>query len=369
MKNFSIAKSRRLRSTPYTSRIEEQGVTAYTIYNHMLLPAAFGSIEDSYRHLKEHVQVWDVAAERQVEISGKDSAELVQLMTCRDLSKSKVGRCYYCPIIDDSGNLVNDPVVLKLAEDRWWISIADSDVIFFAKGLAAGYKFDVKITEPVVDIIAVQGPKSFDLMEKVFGKIIKELKFFGFSYYDFKGTKHLIARSGWSKQGGFEIYVQNTQAGQKLYDHLFEIGDEFNVKPGCPNLIERIESGLLSYGNDFDNNDNPFECGFDQYVSLDSEVNFLGKENLKKVKSDGIQKKLMGIKIDAKEVSISGSLDLKDENGNIIGELRSACYSPHFEKVIGIAMIKKPYCDVTQIVKVDVNGNICTGNVCDLPFI
>ena len=369
MKNFSIAKSRRLRSTPYTSRIEEQGVTAYTIYNHMLLPAAFGSIEDSYRHLKEHVQVWDVAAERQVEISGKDSAELVQLMTCRDLSKSKVGRCYYCPIIDDSGNLVNDPVVLKLAEDRWWISIADSDVIFFAKGLASGYKFDVKITEPVVDIIAVQGPKSFDLMEKVFGKIIKELKFFGFSYYDFKGTKHLIARSGWSKQGGFEIYVQNTQAGQKLYDHLFEIGDEFNVKPGCPNLIERIESGLLSYGNDFDNNDNPFECGFDQYVSLDSEVNFLGKENLKKVKSDGIQKKLMGIKIDAKEVSISGSLDLKDENGNIIGELRSACYSPHFEKVIGIAMIKKPYCDVTQIVKVDVNGNICTGNVCDLPFI
>ena len=369
MKNFSIAKSRRLRSTPYTSRIEEQGVTAYTIYNHMLLPAAFGSIEDSYRHLKEHVQVWDVAAERQVEISGKDSAELVQLMTCRDLSKSKIGRCYYCPIIDDSGNLVNDPVVLKLAEDRWWISIADSDVIFFAKGLASGYKFDVKITEPVVDIIAVQGPKSFDLMEKVFGKIIKELKFFGFSYYDFMGTKHLIARSGWSKQGGFEIYVQNTQAGQKLYDHLFEIGDEFNVKPGCPNLIERIESGLLSYGNDFDNNDNPFECGFDQYVSLDSEVNFLGKENLKKVKSDGIKKKLMGIKIDAKEVSISGSLDLKDENGNIIGELRSACYSPHFEKVIGIAMIKKPYCDVTQIVKVDVNGNICTGNVCDLPFI
>ena len=125
-------------------------------------------------------------------------------MTCRDLSKSKIGRCYYCPIIDDSGNLVNDPVVLKLAEDKWWISIADSDVIFFAKGLASGYKLDVKIVEPVVDIIAVQGPKSFDLMEKVFGKIIKELKFFGFNHYDFEGVQHLIARSGWSKQGGFE---------------------------------------------------------------------------------------------------------------------------------------------------------------------
>ena len=183
MKNYSIAKSRRLRSTPYTSRIEKQGVTAYTVYNHMLLPAAFGSIEDSYEHLKKDVQIWDVAAERQVEIQGKDSAKLVQLMTCRDLSKSKIGRCYYCPIIDDSGNLVNDPVVLKLAEDKWWISIADSDVIFFAKGLATGYKFDVKIIEPIVDIIAVQGPKSFDLMEKVFGKIIKELKFFCIASY------------------------------------------------------------------------------------------------------------------------------------------------------------------------------------------
>ena len=369
MKQYSIAKSRRLRSTPYTSRIEKQGVTAYTVYNHMLLPAAFGSLEDSYTHLKKDVQIWDVAAERQVEIQGKDSAKLVQLMTCRNLSKSKIGRCYYCPIIDDDGNLVNDPVVLKLAEDKWWISIADSDVIFFAKGLASGYKLNVKIIEPVVDIIAIQGPKSFSLMEKIFGKPITELKFFGFDYFDFEGTKHLIARSGWSKQGGYEVYVQNTKSGQKLYDHLFEVGKEFNVKPGCPNLIERIESGLLSYGNDFDNNDNPFECGFDQYVSLNSEVNFLGKENLKRVKSDGIQKKLMGVQFDIKEISLVGSLDLKDEKDNIIGELRSACYSPHFKKVIGIAMLKKPYWEASKTVKVEINGNFCTGNVCDLPFI
>ena len=249
MKNFLIAKSRRLRGTPYTSRIEEQGVTAYTIYNHMLLPAAFGSIEDSYHHLKEHVQIWDVAAERQVEISGKDSAKLVQLMTCRDLSKSKDGRCYYCPIIDDNAGLINDPVVLRINENKWWISIADTDVILFAKGLAIGNKFDVKIIEPKVDIMAVQGPKSFQLMEKVFGEQITKLKFFGFDYFEFGGAKHLIAQSGWSKQGGYEVYVQNTEAGLKLYDHLFEIGKEFNIKPGCPNLIERIESGLLSHGN------------------------------------------------------------------------------------------------------------------------
>ena len=369
MKSFSIAKSRRLRGTPYTSRIEKQGVTAYTIYNHMLLPAAFGSIEDSYHHLKQYVQIWDVAAERQVEISGKDSAKLVQLMTCRDLSKSKDGRCYYCPIIDDNAGLINDPVVLRLNENKWWISLADSDVILFAKGLAIGNKLDVKIFEPDVDIMAIQGPKSFELMEKVFGDKIVNLKFFGFDYFEFGGDKHLIARSGWSKQGGYEIYVEHNVSGLKLYDHLFEIGKEFNIKPGCPNLIERIESGLLSYGNDIDNGDNPYECGFDKYINIDSEVNFLGKEKLKKIKSEGIEKKLMGVMLDIDKISITGSLDLSDQDNNIIGELRSACYSPHFKKVIGIAMMKKSHWNIDQNVKASINGDICSGKVCDLPFI
>ena len=369
MKTFSIAKSRRLRSTPYTSRIEKQGVTAYTSYNHMLLPAAFGSLEDSYHHLKKNVQIWDVAGERQVEVSGKDSAKLVQLMTCRDLSKSKDGRCYYCPIIDDNAGIINDPVVLRLNKDRWWISIADSDVILFAKGLAIGNKYDVKIFEPNVDIMAVQGPKSFDLMEKIFGTEIKQLKFFGFDYFEFKGTKHLIARSGWSKQGGYEIYVEHTKSGLELYDHLFEIGKEFDVKPGCPNLIERIESALLSYGNDMDINDNPFECGFDKYVNLDTDVDFLGKDKLKKIKSDGISRKLVGLIIDAKEISLTKSLEIKDENNNSVGELRSACFSPHFKTVIGIAMINKPFWSPSQIVKIEINGKICSGKVCDLPFI
>ncbi len=369
MKNYPIARSRRLRSTPYTSRIENQGVTAYTVYNHMLLPAAFGSLEESCDHLKKNVQVWDVAAERQVEISGKDAAKLIQLMTCRDLSKSKVGRCYYCPIIDENGNLVNDPVILKLAEDRWWVSIADSDVIFFAKGLASGNKFDVRIYEPNVDIFAVQGPKSFDLMEKIFGKKIKDLKFFGFDYFEFNGVKHLIARSGWSKQGGFEVYVENTESGLELYDQLFELGKEFNVKPGCPNLIERIESGLLSYGNDFDNNDNPFECGFGKYVNLDTNINFLGKDKLKKIEKEGIKRKLMGVLIETNKINLTTSLNIRDNNNNFIGELRSACYSPHFKKVIGIAMINQPYCKASESGIIEIDGNSLSLKVCDLPFI
>jgi len=369
MKNYFIAKSRRLRSTPYTSRIEKQGVTAYSIYNHMLLPAAFGSLEDSYHHLKEHVQIWDVAGERQVEISGKDSAKLVQLMTCRDLSKSKIGRCYYCPIIDDNAGMINDPVILKLQEDRWWISIADSDVILFAKGLAIGNNLNVKIFEPNVDIMAVQGPKSFKLMEKIFGEKITEMKFFGFDYFDFDGAKHLIAKSGWSKQGGYEIYVENTKSGLALYDKLFEEGKELNVKPGCPNLIERIESALLSYGNDMDNDDNPLECGLDKYISLDTEINFLGKDKLKQIKKNGLIKKLMGVIIEAKEINVSKSIELIDKDNLKIGELRSGVYSPHFKKVIGIAMINKPYYNLSQTFKISINGTIFEGKVCDLPFI
>jgi len=369
MSKIQIAKAKRLRSTPYTSRIEKQGLTAYTTYNHMLLPAAFeDSLEVSYYHLKEHVQVWDVAAERQVEISGDDSDVLVQMMTCRDLSKSKDGRCYYCPIIDDQANLINDPVVLRINKNKWWLSIADSDLILFAKGLAIGKKFKVNIKEPNVDIMAVQGPKSFALMEKIFGKSITELKFFDFDYFDFRGVKHLIARSGWSKQGGYEIYVENTKSGLELYDYLFEIGKEFNVKPGCPHLIERIESALLSYGNDFDLNDNPLECGFDKYVNLDSDVEFLGKEKLKQIKAAGVSKKLMGIMIDLNRINLSRALDITIDN-KIVGELRSAVYSPTFNQVIGIAMIKKPFFEIDTSVEIIIDKVTKTGKLCNIPFV
>ena len=369
MKNFPIVKSRRLRSTPYTDRIESHGVSSYTVYNHMLLPASFKSLESDYEHLKKFVQVWDVAAERQVEISGKDSAKLVQLMTCRDLSKSKVGKCYYAPLIDNEGLLVNDPIINKLAEDKWWLSIADSDVIFFAKGLAAGNKFEVKIEEPNVNILAVQGPLADDLMSKLFGEKIRQLKFFNFGYFDFKEKTYFIARSGWSKQGGFEVYVENDLAGQDLYDYLFETGQEFNVRPGCPNLIERIESALLSYGNDFDNRDNPFEANFDKFVNLDTEVNFLAKEKLKKIKNDGIKRKLMGIKIDHNKIDMYCEKTLFDNNNNVVGYVRSATYSPTFNQVIGIAMINKPYWQSKDQFKIEIEEKIFVGTVCDLPFI
>jgi len=368
MKKFYIAKSRRLRGTPYSNRIENQGLTAYTVYNHMLLPAGFEGIEKEYFHLKEHVQVWDVAGERQVQITGKDSAKLVQLMTCRNLSKSKAGRCYYAPIIDEQGKMINDPIILKLDENKWWISLADSDVGLYAKGIASGLNLKVEVSEPDINILAVQGPKSFKLMEKVLGKKITELKFFGFDYFDFKGNKFFIARSGWSKQGGYEVYVENREAGLNLYDEFFSAGKEFNIKAGCPNLIERIESGLLSYGNDFDNGDNPYECGFDQYIDIGSDINYLGKNALIKISKDGIKKKIMGVKVDLDKIEMTEERPLQSGN-SLIGYLRSAVYSPHFKKVVGIAMIKKEYWDKKTSFELEINGKKSKGSICDLPLV
>ena len=368
MKKFYIAKSRRLRSTPYTTRIESQGVTAYTTYNHMLLPASFGNLEKEYFHLKEHVQVWDVAAERQVQITGKDSKKLVQLMTCRNLSKAKVGRCYYTPIIDEQGGMLNDPVALKLDENKWWLSLADSDIGLYAKGLASGLALQVEVTEPDVNILAVQGPKSFKLMEKVLGKKIAELKFFGFDYYTFKGNEFLIARSGWSKQGGYEIYVENPESGQSLYDELFLAGKEFQIKAGCPNLIERIESALLSAGNDFDNEDNPYECGFDKYIDIESDINYLGKKALIKISKKGILKKLMGVLIDLDKIEITEDMPLYNSE-NLVGHLRSAVYSPNLKKVVGIAMIKKEYWDKNTLIELKIGNKKSKGTLCDLPIV
>ncbi len=367
MKKIPIIKNRRVRSTPFTPRIEKQGVSGYSVYNHMLLPVSFGSLEDEYLHLKEHVQIWDVSVQREIEITGADSDRLVQFMTCRDLSNAKLGKCYYSPLIDGNGNLVNDPLIFKLDEKKWRICIADSDVLFFAKGLASGKNFNVDIYEANVNTIAVQGPKSENLMQKVFGDEIKELKFFNYRYYNFKGVKHLVSKTGYSKQGGYEIHIENITSGLELYDYFFKIGKDFNVKAGAPNAIERIEGGLLSYGNDMDNRDNPLECGFDKYVNLESDILFLGKEKLKKIKKEGIKKKLMGVKIDTKSIDITEGIPLNLKNINI-GELRSGAFSPKFGKIVGIAMIKKEFCKISQEFQIKLNNKLVKGKICNLPI-
>ena len=369
-KNIKLNMSRRIRRTPFTNKVEKCGVSDFTVVNHMLLPKGFrNSVEEDYWHLNKHVQIWDVSCERQVEINGSDAKKLVNMLTPRDLWNLSLDKCLYAPLTNATGKIINDPVIVKVEEDRYWISIADSDVLLWVSGIATGLSLDVKIFEPDVSILGIQGPLSDKLMQRVFGKNFEDVKLFSVIRVPFKDTSFITARSGFSKQGGFEIYVQNTDSGLKLYDEMFKVGNEFNVKPGCPNLIERIESALLSYGNDMDNNDNPLECGFEKYVNLDSSVNFLGKDKLIKIQKNGISRKLMGLQIDTDQINMTKSLEVKNEKGEIIGDLRSACYSPHFKKVIGIAMINKPFWNASQTIEVQINEKTLKGKVCDLPFI
>ena len=366
--NSFIAKSARLRSTPFSERIDAYGVQSYTVYNHMLLPASFKGVVEDYEHLKKNVQIWDVSVERQVQVKGPDASNLTQLMTCRDLSKAKDHICYYAPIVDDKGKILNDPLIMKVASDTWWISISDTDVLLYAKGLAIGKNLDVEVTEPNVNPLAVQGPKSFDLMKRIFGEEILKMKFFHFNRFLFAGHKFLIARSGWSKQGGFEIYVDNDEKGLELYDALIQKGQDLNVRPGCPNLIERIEGGLLSYGNDMDIHDTPLECGLDAFVSFNPEIEYLGKTILEKQHKEGVKRCLVGLKLKMDKISITKFIPIYSGSKRI-GELRSACFSPEFQCCLGIAMVDTSEQNFSSACNLLIDGREIMTEMTRLPFI
>ena len=365
-----MAASRRTRRTPYSDRVEAHGVKGYTVYNHMLLPTAFRSLEEDYRHLCEHVQIWDVACERQVELQGPDAARLAQMMTPRDLSRAQIGQCLYAPLVDEAGRMLNDPVILKLAEDRFWLSIADSDVLLWAKGLALGLRLEVRIDEPDVSPLAVQGPKSDDLMAAVFGDAVRAIKFFRFAVLPFRGRRLVVARSGWSKQGGFEIYLDDSSLGGALWDTLWAAGRPFDVAPGCPNLIERVEGGLLSYGNDMTRENNPLECGLDRYCSLDGGHDFIGRAALRDVRDQGVARLIRGVRFEGETCPpCLVPWPVRDASGTFAGQMTTAVHSPRLGN-IGFAMMERGFWEPGQAVTVEVSdGKRRAGTVAELPFV
>ena len=363
--------SRRIRRTPFTDKVESCGVTGFTVVNHMLLPKSFDkTVEDDYWHLRENVQIWDVSCQRQVEIIGPDAEKLVQIMTPRFIGKMNIGQCLYIPLLDENAGIINDPVLLKLNKNHFWLSIADSDVLLWTKGLAFGFNLDVKILEPEIFPLAVQGPKAEDLMVDIFGEDIRSIKFFNFKYFEFLGTQQLVARSGYSKQGGFEIYFSGFDLGSKLWDLIWENGKKFNISAGCPNLIERIEGGLLSYGNEFTIQNNPFECNFDKFFNLDSEHNFVGKEKLKTIKQNGIKKKIKGIIFDGGPCPpCSKPFPVFSKKGIKIGQITSGIYNPRLEKNTGLSMIDNEFWEEGNYLDIETFDNkIREGIVSSIPF-
>ena len=340
-----LSPSRRLRRTAFSEGVEAAGVKAYTVYNHMLLPTVFRSVEEDYHHLKQAVQVWDVACERQVELRGPDAGRLAQLLTPRDLRGMLPGQCYYVPIVDETGGMLNDPVAVKLAEDRWWISIADSDLLYWIKGLAYGYRLDVLVDEPDVSPLAVQGPRADDLMAAVFGDAVRDVRFFRFGHFDFQGQDMVVARSGYSKQGGYEIYVEGEHNGMPLWNALMEAGEDLDVHAGCPNLIERIESGLLSYGNDMNDDNTPHECGLGRFCNTQTAIGCIGRDALLRVAKEGPVKQIRAIAIDGPPIPACDRWWTLMAGTKPVGRVSSAAWSPDFGTNVAIGMVRMTHWD------------------------
>lgn len=340
-----LTKNSRVRKSPFWDGVVASGVRGATVYNHTVLPSVFLSLEEDYHHLKNHVQLWDVACQRALEIKGNDAANLVQMMTPRALDRLKIGQCLYVPAVDRNGRILNDPVLLKLEETRYWLSVADSDLLLYALGLAAGFNLDVEIREPDVSPLAVQGPKSEQLMERVFGSEIKRLKFFGFDRFSFDNTGFIISRSGYSKQGGFEIYVDGSLHGMPLWNALMDAGDGLDVRAGCPNYIERVESGLLSYGGDIWREHSPFECGLENYLDVEAAVGCLGREALLQEMKQGLGRQIRCIQIDGAPILPCESQWELTVDGKFAGYISSAVWSPDFEINVAIGMVESPYWD------------------------
>ncbi len=363
-----LAITRRIRSTMWSSRVEASGVLAYTVYNHMLLPTQIRGVEADYHHLRAAVQVWDVACERQVELYGPDAAKLAQLLTVRDLSGFVDGRCGYAPVVDHDGHLINDPVVLRVAHDRWWLSISDSDVVLWAGGLALGMGLDVEVTEPDVSPLAVQGPHAETVMAAVFGEAVRAIKFFRFEPLEYRGHLMLVARSGWSAQGGFEVYVDDAELGCMLYDDLMEAGAAFDIGPGCPNLIERIEAGLLTYGTDITRAHTALEAGLEKYCSLDAPIEAIGLEALRRQRSQGVARRVCGFMIDGDRVPHNRNGWALTVDGEHVGEVTSAVWSPRLQTNVGLGMTRIEHTALGSRLMVDAPDGARSATVVEVPF-
>lgn len=340
----------RFRKSCYFDATVRYGVKSFYSYNHMLLPITYSSQEDEAEHLRHHVALWDVACERQIEIAGPDALALAEMLTPRALGGMNVGDCRYAIMTDEEGKVLNDPVVLKLAEDRFWFSIADSDMLYWVKGLAIGRGFDASVTEAAVSPLAVQGPKSLPLMCDLFGNWVGDLKFYAFRETQLDGIPMLLARSGWSPERGYEMYLMDESRGDELWEKVMVAGEKYCIKPGSPNNIRRIEGGLLNFGSDVTTKHNVMELGLPpKWCSGDKKADFLAKGALQRLSKDGGPiRRVMGLEFIMNEADSKKHAPVVkpwrvqwDAQGSlsVIGHLTSLCFSPKMGTFLGIATL------------------------------
>ena len=358
-----------IRRGPFFDATVRWGAKDFSVYNHMYIPRDFGDPEQNFWNLINEAVLCDVAVERQVQIKGPDASKFVQMMTPRDLSKMQVGQCKYVILTNQFGGILNDPVMLKISNDCYWFSLADSDILFWAQGLAVNSQFDVEITEPDVSPIQLQGPKSKDIMVKIFGEEILDIKYYWFKRFNLNGIDLLISRTGWSSEFGYELFLLNFDDGDALYETLMQSGKELGLHPGHTSTIRRIEGAMLSYHSDMDINTNPFELGLDKFIDLDKDFDFVGKEALLKIKKDGIKRKQVGILIHGKPMAGPNThhWDINKDNQHI-GKVTSAVYSPRLKLNIGLAIVDINFSDIGSTFTVSIDNAIVDAEVVKKPF-
>ena len=366
-KNFGFGTQ--IRKSPYFDATVRWGATGFSVYNHMYIPRDFGSPEQNFWNLVNDAILCDVAVERQVEITGPDAYKFIQLLTPRDLSKLAVGQCKYVLITNEKGGILNDPVLLRLAENHFWLSLSDSDILLWAQGVAVHSGLNVNIQEPDVSPLQLQGPKSGDIMAKLFGENIKDLKYYWLREIELEGIPLVVSRTGWSSELGYELFLRDGSQGDRLWEAIMTAGKEYGLQPGHTSSIRRIEGGMLSYHADADIHTNPFEVGLDRLVSLDNEINFIGKEALRQIKQDGIKRKQVGLEIVCDPLKGPNTNFWPISiNGKFMGKVTSAVYSPRLKKNIALAMLGIQFIEIGQLVEIHTDFGQQQGVVVEKPF-
>ena len=358
-----------IRKGPFFDATVRWGAKGFSVYNHMYIPRDFGDPEQNFWNLINDAILCDVAVERQVQIKGPDAGKFVQMMSPRDLSNMQVGQCKYVILTNQFGGILNDPVLLKVSEDCYWFSLADSDILFWAQGLAVNNSYDVAITEPDVSPIQLQGPKSKEIMLKIFGNEILDIKYYWFKKFNLNGIDLIISRTGWSSEFGYEIFLLNFEDGDELYETLMQSGKGLGLHPGHTSTIRRIEGAMLSYHSDMDINTNPFELGMDKFIDLDKGFNFIGKNALLNIKKNGITRKQVGIILhnNPMEGPNTRHWDIKKED-KYIGKVTSAVYSPRLKQNIGLALVNINYSNIGSRFSVYMDSSPVEAEVVEKPF-
>ena len=366
---FEFQMGPRYRKSPFFEATRRHGCKSWGIYNHMYIPNYYNGAVEDYRALTENVTLWDVSVERIVEITGSDASEFTNRLTCRDLTKCAVGQGKYVLITAEDGGIVNEPVLLRLEENRWWLALADSDAGLWARGYSVGCGLDVKVREPEIYPVQVQGPKSVDVMVELFGDEVKKIRYYWTLQTDLDGIPVVISRTGWSAEIGYEIYLCDPSRGDAMYERIMEVGQPYGIQPIAPSQIRRVEAGIFRYGADLTIENNPYEImGFERLVE-DQSADYIGKEALRRIKEEGVSQKLIGTILDAEE-EIPGCPDVAPiyRNGEEIGKVTLILWSPRMQRNIGYVWVPIDLADPGNQIEVSTLHGTAPAKTAAVPF-